>query len=117
MPVLTFLGGVVGWVAAQTGLLGILPHGVQTVIAVVSGALGVLGIRQATPQSSVAVALDKLGSGWKTVVGAVVAAIGYSLDPAVQAGLPPGLARVLQVVGVVLAALGLYHAQARKVTG
>lgn len=114
MKVLTFLGGLVGWVAAQSGLLSILPHTAQTVIAVVSGALGVLGIRQATPQSSVTVALDKLGQGWKTIVGALLAATGYLLDPAVLAGLPHGTSQALQVVGVVLAALGLYHAQAKK---
>lgn len=114
MGVVTFLSGLVLWLAAQSGVLGLVPHNVQLAVTVIAGALTAIGIRAASPDTEIAAQLDKLGQGWKTVMGALFAAIGYTLSPAVLGGLPPGFAHILQVVGVILTALGLYHAQATK---
>ncbi len=115
MGVLRFLGGVVGWAAAQSGVLGFLPHTVQVAIGAVSGLLTVLGIRNAATDPSAALTsyLDKLGSGWKTVVGAVVWVTGALLAPDVFAKLPATAAHIVQAAGAVLTALGLYHATAK----
>jgi len=115
MGIATFLGGLVLWLASQVGVLGLLPHNVQTVLTIVAGALTAIGIRAASPNTAISSALDKLGQGWKTVAGALLAALGYVVDPSVAGGLPPSTAHVLQVVGVILTALGLYHAQAKAV--
>jgi hypothetical protein len=109
--VLALVGGVVGWVVSQTGLVAILPKGVQAILTPLAAVLGILGVRGATPGNPLQHALDTMGTGWKTVTGCVAAVLGYLLDPAVLGGVPPTLAKVLQVVGVVLAALGLYHAK------
>lgn len=112
--IVQFLSGVVGWVAVQTGLVSILPHGVQVVIAAVSGVLGVLGIRHAaTSPTPVVDWLNSLGRGWKTLAGVLVACVGAVLSPDVLGMLSAGLAHTMQVVGVVLTALGLYHAQTK----
>lgn len=112
MKVLSFFGGIVGFVAAN--LLGILPHTAQVAVTIISSALTALGVRGAKPQDSISQVLDKMGKGWKTATGAIMAALGYLLDPSVLGSIPPNLAKGLQIVGVVLAALGLYHAQGSK---
>lgn len=109
-----FLLGVVGWIAGQAGVLSFLPHGAQVAIGAVSAVLGVLGIRSAaTAPTSVLDWLNHLGSGWKTVAGIAVAFVGTLLSPDVFGTLPQGVAHVVQIVGTVLTALGLYHAQAK----
>lgn len=113
--VLQFVGGAAGWIVAQTGLLGILPHGAQVAVQGVATVLGVLGIRNAAQASpSVVSWLDSKGKGWKTVTGVGVALLGALLAPDVLGVLPQGLAHGLTVVGTVLGALGLYHAQAKR---
>jgi len=84
-------------------------------IGAVSGLLTVLGIRSAATDPSAALTsyLDKVGSGWKTVVGAVVWVVGALLAPDVFAKLPATAAHVVQALGAVLTALGLYHATAK----
>lgn len=115
--VLQFLGGAVGWIAAQSGLLGALPHGVQVGIQAVAGVATVLGIRNAAQTTpTVAQWLDKAGGGWKTVAGVLVALVGTLLAPDVLNLLSPQVAHVAQVAGTVLAALGLYHAQTKAPT-
>lgn len=111
--VLSFVAGIVGWLVSQTSLLAILPKAVQPLVAPIAALLALLGIRTAST-SPVTDALNKLGQGWKTIVGAIVAVIGYLLDPAVLGTLPASWAKTLQVVGVILGAIGLYHAQASK---
>jgi hypothetical protein len=109
-----FLIGVVGWIVGQAGLLAFLPHTAQTAVQAVAAVLGVLGIRSAaTAPVSVVDWLNHLGSGWKTVAGVLVAFVGTLLAPDVLGTLPPGLAKVVQVCGVVLTALGLYHASTK----
>lgn len=58
--------------------------------------------------------LNALGSGWKTVTGAVVWAYGTLEASGVVQFLPPKVAAIVQVVGGVLTALGLYHAVLRS---
>lgn len=119
MGVLRFLGGVVGWAAAQSGLLGFLPHTVQVGVTAVAGILTALGIRDAAKQPSVALVdwLNKLGSGWKTLAGAIIWAVGALLAPDVFGTLSPAVAKIVAVAGQVLTALGLYHATAKVTTG
>lgn len=114
MKILSFLAGIVGFVAGQAGILSFLPHTAQVIVTVVSGAVAALGIRAAAPQDTLAQILDHLGQGWKTALGSLMAALGYVLDPSVLGTLPTTWAHVIQIVGVVLAALGLYHAQVKK---
>lgn len=109
MKILKFLAGVVGLAAGP--LLGSLPHSAQIGVQVVSSVLTVLGIRDAATDPSVAFKrfLDGLGGSWKTIVGALVFVVGAFLSPDVLAQLPPATAKILETVGAVLAALGLYH--------
>jgi hypothetical protein len=58
--------------------------------------------------------LDALGSGWKTVTGAAVWAVGHLIDTGLITLLPPKWGAVATTVGAVLAALGLYHATIRQ---
>jgi hypothetical protein len=112
--ILQFLGGALAFVSAQSGLLAILPHGVQVAIGALGAVAGVLGIRNASQAPpTVTMILDSLGAGWKTAAGVLVALVGALADPAVTGLLPAGAAHVVQLVGTVLAALGLYHAQAK----
>lgn len=113
--ILQLLSGVVAFVAGSSGLLSILPHGVQAVIGVLGSALTVLGIRNAsqTPPTAQAI-LDRLGSGWKTLAGVVIAAVGALSAPDVFNLLPPAAGKLVTLVGTVLAALGLYHAASKK---
>jgi len=113
--VLQFLGGAAGWIAAQTGVLAILPHGGQVAVQAIATVLGVLGIRNAhTAPEPIAEWLARTGHGWKTVTGVVVALVGALLSPDVVGALPQGVAHIVQVLGTVLAALGLYHAQVKR---
>lgn len=109
--ILQFLGGAVGWLTANLGILSFLPHIVVSVISAVSVVLGALGIHGAagSPLSGI---LDKLGRGWKTGMGVIVAVAGYLLGPDVYSTLGAGIAHVVTVLGTVLTALGLYHKQA-----
>lgn len=113
--VLSFLGGLAAWAVGQLGgALAILPKGAQIAIQAVGGLLTLLGIRTAavSPSAGIQHALDTMGRGWKTLVGCLLAALGYLLSPDVANTLGPKAAGILQVVGTVLAALGLYHATA-----
>src|SRR5689334_21809039 len=109
--VLSFLAGAVSFVLGQSGLLGIIPHGVAVALTGIGAVLGVLGIRSAcaAPASFVAL-LDTLGRGWKTAVGVLVALVGVLLSPDVFGMLPAALAHVATFAGTILAALGVYHA-------
>lgn len=111
--VLTFLAGVVSFVASQAGFLSILPHGVQAAIGVIGTLLAALGIRSSSSApTSVTALLDSLGKGWKTVAGIVVAIVAVLLSPDVAGVMPAGVAHVVQLIGEALTALGLYHANA-----
>lgn len=115
--VLSFVGGLAGWAVGNLGgALSFLPHGAQVGIQAVGGVLAILGIRSAVvnPSAGFQHALDTMGSGWKTVTGCIIAILGYLLSPDVFGTLQPGFAAVLQTVGTVLAALGVYHAAAKK---
>src|ERR1051326_5125567 len=108
--ILQFFGGAIGWVAAQSGLLAMLPHSAQVAIGAVSAVAAVLGIRNASQGSpSAQQLLDSLGRGWKTAAGVLVALVGVLLAPDVFGSLPAGPAHLVQLAGQVLAALGLYH--------
>lgn len=111
MGVLSFLGGIVTWAAGQAGILAFLPHAGQVAVQAVAGLLTVLGIRKAATDPSVALTdvLNHLGSGWKTAVGVVVWVVGALLAPDVFNTLPANVAHIVQAIGGVLAALGLYH--------
>lgn len=111
MGVLTFLGGVVSWAAGQAGLLSMLPHTAQTVVSSLGAVLTVLGIRNTYTANPLTQALDGLGSGWKTATGVIVGFVGVLLSPDVFGALPDQVAHILETIGGVLAALGLYHAQ------
>jgi hypothetical protein len=54
--------------------------------------------------------------GWKTITGAIVAAVGYLARPDVLHVLPPKVAAVVQAAGAVLAIIGLRHAIAKQGT-
>jgi hypothetical protein len=114
---MTFVAGLLGWLASQTGLLGLLPHAAQVGVQALAGLLTVLGIRTAAPASPIAAVLDRLGSHWKTITGALAWAIGTLAGSPDVGVLGPGLAHWLQVAGEVLTALGLYHAAARAPGG
>jgi hypothetical protein len=116
MMQLTFVGGLIVWLAGQTGLLAVLPPTVQTAINAAAALAGVLGIRAAAPGDTIATWLGTLGAGWKTATGAAVAALGVILSPDSLAILTPATAHLLTVLGTLLAALGLYHAQAGGAT-
>lgn len=113
--ILSFLAGAVGFVLSQSaGFVSILPHGAVAVLGVVSAALAALGIRSASSMPpTVSALLDSLGSGWKTVAGVLVAIIGVLLSPDLAGVIPANVAHVVQEIGAVFAALGLYHAQAQ----
>jgi hypothetical protein len=51
--------------------------------------------------------------GWKTITGALVAAIGYLSRPEVLALLPQRWAAIITAAGAVLSAIGLRHAVAK----
>jgi hypothetical protein len=53
------------------------------------------------------------GMGWKTILGAIVWAVGYLLQPGVLAALPEKVAAIVQAVGAVLAVFGFRSAQAK----
>lgn len=110
--VLSFLAGVVGWISGQAGLLNLIPHAGQVAISALSGLLAIIGIRGASSAPPTAVEwLNKLGSGWKTAAGILIAFVGTLLSPDVLGTLSPGVAHVVTALGTVLTALGLYHAQ------
>ncbi len=114
---LSFVAGVVGWVVSQLGgAFSFLPHGVQIGLQAVTGLLTVLGIRSASSDPSAVLKgwLDKLPSGIKTALGALVWVTGVLLSPDVYGTLSPHVAGVVEVVGQVLMALGLYHAAAKQ---
>lgn len=113
MNVLSFLGGLAAWAVGNLGgALSFLPHSIQVGIQAVGGILAILGVRSAAvnPSTGLQRALDTMGRGWKTIVGCIIAALGYLLSPDVTGTLAPGFAAFLQTVGTVLAALGVYHA-------
>jgi hypothetical protein len=58
--------------------------------------------------------LNALGSGWKTVTGALVWAYGHLEASGLLQLLPPKVGAIVETVGAVLAALGLYHAVTRN---
>src|SRR2546421_7667114 len=110
--IVQFLGGVVGFVATQAGILGILPHAAQVAVQAIAGGLTVMGIRNAAQSPpNVVQWLNNTGKHWKTLVGVVVAIVGGLGSPDVAGLLPAGVAHFAIVCGTVLAALGLYHAQ------
>lgn len=112
--VLSFLAGAVTFILSQSaGVVALLPHGVAAVLPIVGAALTALGIRSASSvPPTVTALLDMLGKGWKTVVGVIVAVVAVLGSPDVAGILPAAVAHVATVAGTVLAALGLYHAQA-----
>jgi hypothetical protein len=57
--------------------------------------------------------LDALGSGWKTVTGALVWAYGHLEATGLVQVLPPKWGSIVETVGAVLTAFGLYHAVTR----
>jgi hypothetical protein len=57
--------------------------------------------------------LNALGSGWKTLTGAAVWAYGHLEASGLVQLLPPKWGSVIETVGAVLAAFGLYHAAVR----
>ena len=109
-----FLLGLVAWVAANlAGFAGLSPK-LQAIIAGLGVVLGLFGIHSAPGEPSpLVLLLDKLGTGWKTIVGAVVGVLGYLLSPEVFGTLSPGFAHTLMVIGSVLAGFGLFHRQAK----
>lgn len=115
--ILSFLAGAVTFVLSQSaGVVALLPHGVAAVLPIIGAALTALGIRSASNvPPTVTALLDTLGSGWKTVVGVLVAVVGVLSSPDVAGILPAAVAHLATVAGTVLAALGLYHAQAASV--
>jgi hypothetical protein len=115
MKLLTFLVGLVTFVGGQAGVLGALPHAVQMAVQAIAGVLTIIGIRGAPsdPTQAFTQWLDHLGSGWKTATGAVIWLLGTLASPDVLAKLPGGVAHVVAALGAALAALGLYHAQAK----
>lgn len=117
---LKLLSGVLLWAAGQAGLLAHLPHVAQLAVQGVAALLGALGVRGAAataPSDALTALLDKVGGGWKTVAGVIATVMGVVLAPDVLAVLPAGLAHFLQAAGPVLAALGLYHANAKAGSG
>ena len=114
---LQFVAGVVGWVVGQLGgAFSFLPHAVQVGLQAVAGLLTVLGIRSASsdPSATLKGWLDHLPSGIKTALGALVWVVGALLSPDVFHTLSPSVAGIVQTVGQVLMALGLYHAAANQ---
>lgn len=116
MSVLSFLAGVLSWVASQAGVLGFLPKAVQALIPIAAAALAAIGIRGASANPFTDL-LNKTPTGVKTVLGIVVAVIGALLAPDVLSVLPATVAKIVTDAGAVLAAIGLYHAQATKAQG
>ena len=51
---------------------------------------------------------------WKTITGAVIAAIGYLSQPEVFAVLPEKLASLVTAAGALLSAVGVRHAIAKS---
>ncbi len=111
-----FLAGVVAWTAANLGLFAGLPPAVTAAVATAGVVLSIWGIHSAPGDTSpLANWLNTLpGEGFKTIVGTCIAGIAYLLSPSVIAVLPPTVAHGLQIVGILLAGFGLYHAQARS---
>lgn len=113
--VLQFLSGAVAFVLGQSGLLGLAPHSVTLVLTLVGTLLTALGIRSSSSvPGSVVDLLNGLGSGWKTIVGILVAAVGVLLSPDLANVIPPNIEHIITTIGSVLAALGLYHANAQS---
>lgn len=115
--VLSFVGGLAAWAVGNLGgALSFLPHAAQVGIQAVGGILAILGVRSAAvnPSTGLQHALDTMGSGWKTITGCIIAMLGYLLSPDVTGTLSPGFAATLQTIGTILAALGVYHAAAKK---
>lgn len=110
--VLSFIGGIVGWAATNLGLLSFLPHGIVSVITAVSGVLTVLGIHQAAPDNPFTALLDKLGKGWKTLLGVITAAVAYLAGPEAGGALSAAAQHIVYLIAEILTAVGLYHAQA-----
>lgn len=52
--------------------------------------------------------------GWKTITGGLLYGIGIASQPDVLAILPPQAGGLVQAIGVVLAALGIRHAIAKR---
>lgn len=116
--IISLLGGAAVWAAGHLGILSSVLHvspTVQSVLGVAGAVVGVLGGRTAiAPQNAVVTAnlLGILGSGWKTGLGAILAAVTFLLSPEVAATISPALAQVLTVISAILIALGVTHAGA-----
>lgn len=111
---LVFLAGALMWAASQAGLTAYLPHWLSAAAPFVAAALAALGIRNAGAADPF---VEFLGTTkFKTVIGVIGATLAALSSPEFANVLPEKWAKLFVTAFTILAASGLYHAQAKAQT-